>query len=89
MADEIKTTPSSEEKNPDWYEEGYPALQGELEFINEGDVTIPTSRYDELLRAEHTTELIRKVYTDKKAFKYDSERAAVIRLLLGMETEDE
>ena len=71
MADEIKTTPSSEETNPDWYEEGYPALQGELEFINEGDVTIPTSRYDELLRAEHTAELIRKAYTNK-AFKYDS-----------------
>ena len=88
MADEIKTTPSTEEKNPDWFEEGYSTLQGEPEFIIEGDVTIPTSRYDELLRAEHTVELIKKAYTDK-AFKYDRDRAIVVKLLLGLETEDE
>lgn len=89
MADEIKTTPSTEKANPDWFEEGYPILQSELEFINEGDVTVTTTRYDALVRAEHTVELIRKVYADNKALKYDSERAAVIKLLLGMETEDE
>lgn len=89
MADELKTTPRTEKTAPDCFEEGYPALQGELEFISEGDVTISTSRYDELLRAEHTVELIEKAYTDKKAFKYDCERTAVIKFLLGMETEDE
>lgn len=88
MAEELKS-PRIEKTNPDWYSEGYPVLQGESELIGEGDVTIPTSRYDELLRAEYTAELIRKAYTDKKAFKYDSERAAVIAFLLGMETEDE
>lgn len=87
MADELKTT-HTEEANPDGFEDGYPALQGELEFIAEGDVTINTTRYNALVRAEHTVELMKKVYTDK-GFKYDSERAAVIKFLLGMETEDE
>lgn len=90
MADETKTTTTThiEEKNPDWYDEGYPELQAELEFMNEGNVTLPISRYDEVLRAEHTVELLRKAHTSK-AFKYESERAAVIAFLLGMESCDE
>lgn len=87
MAEELKSQ-RTEETNPDWYSEGYPALQGEMEIITEGDVMVSTSRYDEIVRAEHTVELIKRVYTDK-AIKYDSERATVIKLLLGTETEDE
>ena len=87
MAEELKS-PRIEKTNPDWYSKGYPVLQGELELIGEGDVTIPASRYDALVRAEHTVELIERIYTDK-ALKYDCERTAVIRLLLGMETEIE
>ncbi len=86
MAEELKTPRTKE--NPDWFDEGYPALQTEMEIIHEEDVSISTTRYETLIRAEHTVELIKKAYTDK-AFKYDSERNAVIKLLLGIETEDE
>lgn len=88
MAEELKT-PRTEETKLDQFSEDSPALQGKLEIVAEGDVTIPASLYDALVRAEHTVELIRKVYADNKALKYDSERAAVIKLLLGMETDDE
>lgn len=87
MANELKT-PRTEEVNPDWFSEGYPALQGELEIVTEEDVTISVSRYDELVRAEHTVELIKRAYLDK-SLKYDSEKTAAVKLLLGMETEDE
>lgn len=87
MAEELNA-PSTKETTLDWFSEGYPALQDKLEIVAEGDVTIPVSRYEELVRAEHTIELIKRAHTDK-SLKYDSERAAVIKVLLGMETEDE
>lgn len=83
-----KKTNNTEEAKSDWYSEGYPEIQTELELVNEGDVILPVSRYEELVRAEHTVELIKSVYTTK-LFKYDSERAAVTKLLLGLETADE
>lgn len=87
MAEELKT-PRTEETKPDWSSESSPALQGEWEIVPDEDVTIPTLRYDALVRAEHTVELIKKAYLNQ-ALKYDSERTVVIKLLLGMETEDE
>lgn len=85
MAVELHTP---EETKSDWFSEGYPALQGKFEIATEGDVTISASRYDALIRAEHTVELIKKAYLNQ-ALKYDSERTEVIKLLLGMEMEDE
>lgn len=87
MAEELKT-PRTEETKPDWSSESSPALQGELEIVPDEDVTIPTLRYDALVRAEHTVELIKRAYVDK-SLKYDSERVMVVKLLLGMEMEDE
>lgn len=87
MAEELKT-PCTEETKPDWSSESSSALQGEWEIVPDEDVTIPTLRYDALVRAEHTVELIKRAYVDK-SLKYDSERVAFVKLLLGMETEDE
>lgn len=85
MAVELHTM---KETKPDWYSEGSPALQGKFEIAAEGDVTISASRYDTLIRAEHTVELIKKAYLNQ-AFKYEIERTEIIKLLLGMESEDE
>ena len=87
MAEELKT-PRIEETKPDRFSKGSSALQGKLEIVAEGDVTIPASRYDALVRAEYTVELIKKAYLTQ-VLKCDCERTAVIKLLLGMETEDE
>lgn len=87
MAEELKT-PRTEETKPDWFSEGYTTLQGELEIATEGKVTVTVSRYEELVRAEHTIELIKRAYADK-SLKYDYERTGVIKLMLGLETDDE
>lgn len=87
MADVIKT-PNVQENSTDWFSDGIPALQGELEIVTEGNVTISASRYDTLIRAEHTVELVKKVCSGK-IFEYDCERAKVLDLLLGIEMEDE
>lgn len=78
----------SKERDADWFSEGYPALQSKLEISADDGVTVSVSRYEELIRAEHTAELIKRAY-EEKAFKYDSERTAAVKLLLGMEIKDE
>lgn len=99
MAEETKTISTAEEVLEATFEEprgitleetaklvgeGFSELQGELELPGAGRVKIPAVRYDELLRAEHTVGLLRKVFTDKKAFEYNHEREAAIKFLLGL-----
>lgn len=85
MAEEKKTADTQDNNSVDWFSDGLAELQVDAEISN---VEIPVSRYDTLIRAEHTIELIRRVYKDSK-IKYDNERTAAIMFLLGMETEDE
>ena len=61
-----------------WYPEG-------LEETTEAFVKIPVNRFEELIRAEHTNELIAKVIGENSPFKYDCERKTVLDLLLGNE----
>lgn len=84
-----ETTEITLEEAADVLGESYPELQNELKLPGAGRVKIPAARYDELLRAEHTVELLRKVFIDKKAFEYNHEREAAMKFLLGLGADNE
>lgn len=78
MAETVKGKCDPDNETYCWFPE-------KLEETTDAFVKVSTSRFEELIRAEHTNELIAKVIGENSPFKYDCERKTVLDLLLGNE----